>query len=336
MYANDFAPHDGVLRVHMIAHGDKPPKSDAFLLEYNGAYILIDAGVPDNDASLQYLLALRRRLLCGHPAQQDDPACRLRLTCMASHCHVDHIGGLYTYIFPSPFLEVDAFYLPPASAMDDFFSGFDSNGDVKYRPLLEQAQRTYQPQARVITHDFGAENRFSFRMIAGDETAPLVTVCPAYLDYGVGEKMEHLIDLYCEGERTDRRIAILAVNNCSDWFHIRHGARSFLFTGDTTKKADPAAVEMAGEMTDTYLPILGAVDVVKYVHHGYARDAAAADMMRFDPKYVVVTTVIATGHHVIRSLYPDSPVCLLNCAEQTYVFSTDGDALQLTPTPATR
>jgi len=331
MFANEFAKKDGMLRVHMIAHGETPAKSDAFVLEYNGAYILIDAGVPENDASLQYLLNIRRTLLADHPELIDDPSCRLRLTCMASHIHVDHIGGLFTYIFSSPYLEVDAFYLPPDSAMDPYFSSFDSDGDLKYRSLLDAAQKEYQPQAKVITHDFGAENRFSFHMVEGDESSPVITVCPAYTDYGIGEKVEHLIDLYCEGNRDDKKIAILAVNNCSDWFHVRYGERTFLFTGDTTKKVDPSAVEMAGEMTDVYLPILGSVDVLKYVHHGYARDAAAEDMMRFAPKYVVVTTLIATGHHLIRQKFPDNPVKLLNCGDQTYVFSTDGKNLSVTP-----
>ncbi len=330
MRANDFAPHDGLLRVHFIGHGT-PQKSDSFVLEYNGAYYLIDGGFETSDDSLQYLLSLRRALLAEHPERIEDTSCKLRITAMASHCHIDHIGALYAMIFPSPYIEVDAFYLPPASEMDPHYNLKDSNGDVKYRPRLAKALEEYQPQAKVITHAFGAEKRFAFHMIAEDETSPTVTVCPAYLDYGIGEKMEHLVNIYCDGDRDDHKIAILAVNNCSDWFHIRHGERTFLFTGDTTKKLPTPTEEMAGEMTDVYLPILGQVDVVKYVHHGYARDAAAPDMMRFDPQYVIISADIGTGDQVIRRMFPDSPVKTVRSGSVTYVFTTDGKELTVSP-----
>lgn len=330
MTANEFAKKDGVLRVHYL-EAENPPKSDAFVMAYNGAYYLIDGGFETSDVSLNYLLDLRRALLCDHPELIGDSSCRLRITVMASHCHIDHIGALYALVFPSPFMEVDAFYLPPASQMDPHYNLKDTNGDVKYRPRLAQALEMYQPQAKVITHAFGAENRFSFHMISEDESSPTVTVCPAYLDYGVGDKMEHLVHIYCDGDRDDHKIAILAVNNCSDWFHIRHGNRTFLFTGDTTKKLPTPTEEMAGEMTDVYLPILGQVDVVKYVHHGYARDAAAPDMMRFDPRYVIISARIGSGAKVIRKLFPDSEVKLINSGERTCIISTDGETLSVTP-----
>ena len=330
MTANAFALKDGVLRIHMIGHGD-PPKSDAFLWEYNDSYYLIDGGVDTNDYALQYLLDVRRELLRDHPELVEDTSCKLKITSMASHCHVDHIGALFASVFPSPYIEVDSFYIPPASKMDPHYHLQDTNGDVKYRPRLAEALAKYQPRAKVITHEFGAENRFSFRMIAEDESSPVITVCPAYLDYGIGEKMEHLVNIYCEGDHDDRKIAILAVNNCSDWFHIRHGKRTFLFTGDTTKKLPVPTEEMAGEMTDVYLPILGRVDMIKYVHHGYARDAAAPDMMRFDPEYVVISARIGSGAQVIRKLFPEHPAKLINCGEQTYIFETDGIALSVIP-----
>ena len=330
MKANDFAACDGKLHVHYIGHGE-PQKSDSFVMDYNGAYYLIDGGIHTADDSLRYLLNIRATLLADHPELIEDTDCKLHITSMASHCHVDHIGALFELIFPSPYIAVDAFYLPPASQMDPHYNLKDTNGDVKYRPRLAQALAEYQQQAREITHEFGAENRFAFRMIAEDESSPLITVCPAYLDYGIGEKMEHLVNIYCDGDRDDHKIAILAVNNCSDWFHIRHGKSTFLFTGDTTKKLPTPHEEMAGEMTDVYLPILGSVDVIKYVHHGYARDAAAPDMMRFDPQYVVISADIGTGGKVIRRLFPDSPVKLVHSGSQTYIFTTDGETLTVSP-----
>lgn len=330
MYANDFAKRDNILRVHLIGHGD-PQKSDSFVWTYHDACYLIDGGIHTADDSLRYLMEIRREWLSDHPELLEDTSCKLRVTVMASHCHVDHIGALFSLIFPSPYIEVDAFYIPPASKMDARYNLKDTNGDVKYRPKLDKALKTYQPQAEVITHEFGAENRFSFHMIRGDEDSPEITVCPAYLDYGIGEKMEHLVNIYCDGDHDDHKIAILAVNNCSDWFHIRFGERTFLFTGDTTKKLPTPTEEMAGEMTDVYLPILGQVDVVKYVHHGYARDAAAPDMMRFDPQYVVISADIGTGDRVIRKLFPDSPVKLIRSGSKTHIIETDGKSLTVTP-----
>ena len=85
MLANDFAARDGILRVHLIGHGEEPPKSDAFLLEYNGSFTLIDGGLSGCPASLEYLLNIRRKLLSEHSARQEDTNCRLRIRVMISH-----------------------------------------------------------------------------------------------------------------------------------------------------------------------------------------------------------------------------------------------------------
>ena len=100
---------------------------------------------------------------------------------------------------------------------------------------------------------------------------------------------------------------------------------------DTVKKNKSVGYEMVEEMIDAYASVLGQVDVVKYIHHGYKRNAAAAAMMSFDPRYVVVTAEIATGNDVIRERYPDSDVKLINCGLQTYVFESDGENLSVTP-----
>lgn len=76
IYLNDFAPHDGVLRVHLIAHGPDYPKSDAFLLELDGEYLLIDGGMEHITASYTYLVRLRARLA--------DPGARRGGTCAAA------------------------------------------------------------------------------------------------------------------------------------------------------------------------------------------------------------------------------------------------------------
>lgn len=327
MLANIFAPRDGILRVHMLAHGDTPLKSDAFLLAYNGAYLLIDGGASDTDAALAYLLDLRRTLLCDHPEYLDDPACRLRVDLAATHCHGDHVGAWHRHILPSPLLEIGTVRMPPDSALDAYYHTVGIDGDTRFRPHIAAALAKHQPQARVLTHGFGIVEMHTFHLDAADAASPTVTVCPADGDWGLGERLESIIDTYHEGNRDRSGIPTQAVNNCSDWFYVRHGAHSFLFMGDNVKKRDDRTDESGDIMAALYRPILGSADVVKYMHHGYRRDPAAAAVMSFDPQYVVVTTVEATGQHAIRALYPDSPVRLLNCGEQTYIFATDGAQL---------
>ena len=327
MLANDFAVKDGILRVHMIGHGEEPPKSDSFLLEYNGAFVLIDGGLTDCRASLDYLTEIRRTLLLSHPELQEEISCRLQICVMVSHCHHDHVGALYSHVFPSPFIEVSELYMPPDANLDEKFG---LSGDVKYRPIIAEAIRLHQPQARVVDVDFGAENRIEQPMIAGDAAAPVISILPPWKNSADPEWLRLMCDALKHGENNPN-IATLVTNNNSMWIHIRHGENTFLFTGDTVKKNKPMGYEMPEEMIRVYADVLGQVDVVKYVHHGYKRDAAAEAMLSLSPKYLVTTTVLATADAVIREKYPDHVVKLLNCGIQTYIFASDGKTLTVSP-----
>ena len=99
----------------------------------------------------------------------------------------------------------------------------------------------------------------------------------------------------------------------------------------TVKKNKPMGYEMPEEMIEAYADILGQVDVVKYVHHGYKRDGAAEAMMSLSPRYVVLTTHLATGHEAIRQKYPACDVKTVNCGLRSYVFACDGERLTLSP-----
>ena len=322
MYANDFAVRDGVLRVHLIGHGEEPPKSDAFLLEYNGAYVLIDGGLIDCDASLKYLLKIRRALL-GECADSD---CRLKIRVMISHCHRDHVGALVSHVFPSPLIEVEEIYMPPDAQLDERFG---ISGDVIYRPGLQQAIETYQPEARVIDLAFGTENRMTIPM-TDDADAPVITLCPPWCNSGSPERVSLLCNALKHGEENPN-ISTLVTNNNSVWVHVRHGKRTFLFTGDTVKKKKPMGYEMPEEMIAAYADVLGQVDVVKFVHHGYKRDAAVDAMMSLSPRYVFVTTCLATADQLLHEKYPESDVKTLNCGIDTYIFQSDGEQLTVTP-----
>ena len=144
-------------------------------------------------------------------------------------------------------------------------------------------------------------------------------------------QLEYIIDTYHDGDRSAAGIATQAVNNSSDWFHVRYGERTFLFTGDNVKKREKRNDESADRMTARYLPILGKADVVKYIQHGYKRDAGAVDMMAFDPRYVIIGAEDSTGGEAIRQKHPQNSVKIVNFATQSYVFSTDGKTLNISP-----
>lgn len=326
MYANDFAVRDGMLRVHLIGHGEEPPKSDAFLLEYNGAFVLIDGGLIGCPASLEYLLNIRRILLADHPELWEDTACRLRIRVMISHCHRDHMGALYTCVFPSPYIAVEELYLPPDSGLDERYG---LSGDIKYRPDLHRARQTYQPSAKVIDVAFGTENRLTVPMTA-DADAPIVTLCPPWCNSALPERIKLIGDALKPGEENPQ-VATMVVNNNSVWMHVRHGKRTFLFTGDTVKKNKPMGYEMPEEMIAAYADLLGQVDVVKFVHHGYKRDGAVDAMMSLSPRYIVVTTCLATADSLLHEKYPESEVKTLNCGVNTYIFESDGEMLTVLP-----
>lgn len=327
MYVNELAQREGLLRVHLIGHGEEPSKSDAFLLEYNGSFVLIDGGMVDCPISLDYLMEIRRTLLADHPELLEDSACRLRIRVMISHCHRDHVGALCSHVFPSPYIEIEELYMPPDSCLDEKYG---LSGDLKYRPQLAEARRAYQPAARVIDVLFGAENRMTLPMVSDDAAAPVITICPPWKNSADPERIAVLTRALKGGEENPN-IATLVANNNSMWIHVRHGGNTFLFTGDTVKKKKPMGYEMIEEMIRVYADVLGQVDVVKYVHHGYKRDAAAGVMLSLSPKYVVLTTVVATAAAAIHEQEPDHKVKLLNCGVQTYVFLSDGKTLTVLP-----
>ena len=326
MFANDFAPRDGILRVHLIGHGEEPPKSDAFLLEYNGALVLIDGGLIGCSASLEYLLNIRRAFLRSHPELWEDTACRLKIRVMISHCHRDHIGALITHVFSSPMIEMEELYLPPDSELDERYG---LSGDLKYRSGLNEARENHQLNARVIDVGFGSDNRVTIPM-TGDAGAPVITLCPPCCNSASPECLKLIGDALKPGEENPD-LATLVTNNNSVWMHVRHGKRSFLFTGDTVKKEKTMGYEMVDEMLSAYADVLGQVDVVKFVHHGYKRDGAVDAMMSLSPRYVFVTTSLATADGVLHEKYPACGVKTLNCGVNTYIFESDGETLSVSP-----
>ena len=52
---NDFAVQDGKLRVHLISTRSTVKKSDSFIVEYGGEYLLMNGGVKDFNRTLARL-----------------------------------------------------------------------------------------------------------------------------------------------------------------------------------------------------------------------------------------------------------------------------------------
>lgn len=326
MYINDLLPCDGVLRTHFIAHGPDILKSDGFLLEYNGLLLLIDGGHRDNRATLAYLLSMRARCLqeAGYADKMQDNNIKMRLTVAISHFHVDHATATTEHMIANPLFEIESIILPPRGNYSADLLQKTTPGDLKYRPGCMQALAEYQPDAKIIQCPFGAENRFSFPLCPGAENGPVVTVCPPVLDYGTAERIRYMADGYYAGDMEEKRLATCVDNANSVWIHVRMGAHSYLFTGDSMKREAAMTEEATDVMTAVYYPILGDVTVIKTVHHGFRREAAVDDMMTFSPEYLVSTCQKAGFEAAVRAVYPDCRVTFINSALKNVVFSDDG------------
>ena len=62
-----------------------------------------------------------------------------------------------------------------------------------------------------------------------------------------------------------------------------------------------------------------------YVHHGFARDAAAEDMLSFNSKYIILSTQLATAKEAMLAIEPDTRSEILNCGLDTYKFAVNDD-----------
>lgn len=319
---NDMSPRGPALRVHCIHHEKKFLKSDAYLLEYGDRLLLIDSGMKGSLTARDYLLALRRRRIESSGADESVP---LRLSWLVSHFHVDHVCAMLESILPDPRFELDTVILPPDSALDPYFNTIGTDGDTKYRPLLAEALGKYGTgRENIINIGFGAENIVSPDIFPGPVK---LTVYPPAGDGGIGERLQYMIDGYCDGRGDAGMLPTAAVNACSVWLHVRYGAHSFLFTGDTMKREARLTRENADEMVEMYGERIGQVTVVKYLHHGYRRDPAAPLIMSFRPEHIIVACEHEGASAALHAAFPDMTAQIHNCADRDIIFETDGERL---------
>ena len=314
IYLNDFAPHDGVLRVHLIAHGPDYPKSDAFLLELDGEYLLIDGGMEHITASYTYLVRLRARLADRAPAEAAHAP--LRLSWFVSHFHIDHVSTTIEYTLRDQRFAFTDVYLPPRSALDP---KYNCNGDRKYRdPCLVELAR-FQPACTLHNIAFG-EKGLRTLPFAGAE----LTIYPPDHDWGVGERLNFVAEHYSRGDWTHHSLAVAAINACCMWLGVRYAGRQCLFTGDTMKREADRHDEPFDAMRALWGERIGRVDLLKYLHHGYVRDSAAAGMLAMKPAFVVVTHPESTTPAAMRAIGGRMPE-VINCALRDYVVEIAAD-----------
>ncbi|MBQ9080397.1 MAG: hypothetical protein IJY27_04920 [Clostridia bacterium] len=323
-YANEFAPRDGKLRVLCLHHEQTVFKADSYLFELDGQLWLLDGGMKNSHVTHEYLVALRRRWLesAGLDESSELP---LKLDWFVSHFHIDHVSVMIEQIIPDARFELGTLYLPPVTVLDPAYCVNGTNGDAKYRPLLAKALKKYGTgKENIVQFDFGMENIKELY----DESGKLqMTVYPPLADAGIGEPLEYNINEYWGGDRTYKAIPTVVVNSNSNWLKLRYGSHSFLFTGDTMKREAHLDKESTNQMVEAYHDIIGNVNVIKHVHHGYRRDDAVGLMLSFEPQYIILSCREEGVSRTMASQYPDATAKIQNCAVEDILFETDGETL---------
>lgn len=325
-YANEFAPLDGKLKVYCLHHEETVFKADAYVFVLDGQVWLLDGGMKNSYVTRDFLADMRRDWLALGGL---DDACdaKLKIDWFVSHFHIDHVSVTIDNLLPDPRFEFGTMYLPPITCLDPAYcpEGTNGNGDVKYRPRLDKALKKYGTgEEKIVQFDFGTQNIADYY----DATGKLqMTVYPPIADAGEGWRLEYNINEYWGGDRAYKAIPTVVVNSNSNWLRLRFGDHSFLFTGDTMKREPHLDRESANEMVEAYIDSIGPVDVIKHVHHGYRRDDAAGLMMRFKPRHVIFSCREEGATAYYDKQFPDSGVCLHNCAAEDILFETDGKTL---------
>ena len=105
---NTLAPKDDKVTVYFKRVGEK--KSDGFAVIENGSILVIDVGMENDNALVNYLLDLRKSWLDGYSGTDDLPK-RLEIAVVVSHAHPDHMASL-PLLLEDPRFCVTALYAP--------------------------------------------------------------------------------------------------------------------------------------------------------------------------------------------------------------------------------
>ena len=251
-------------------------KSDATLVICHGKeelqVIIVDGGLA-NGCCLLELANLRKSLMesVGLGDQVKNKNYKLAVTLFATHCHRDHVEELCVNILPSSLLTIDALYLPPATALtSDGTYNNAKNGDLKYRPRLFNLMQFYTPNTPIYELEYGQTLELELACGNAKIYAPLE-------DWGIGDKLKYIENVYYSGGNTLKRkdeVPNVVLNANCEWLHVSLGDYSVLFTGDIMKKKGDRSDEALDLMVNAYKDEVIS-DIVKYPHHGIARNPAA-------------------------------------------------------------
>ena len=272
-FVNDLIHGEDQLKVVFLERNNEE-KSDSFLIMYlseAGLDVTLHDGGLNDRQTYQALLHLREEILhlAGVPADTQSQYL-LSFRMVVSHFHMDHTEGLYGLIARTKKkLYVSEAYFPPATALPVGIYSDAHNGDRTHRVKLTEALAKFQPHAPIHTLDFGDS------CYIPTEIGELRLFAPVS-DWGDEQKRLMFEDVYGYRTASSRPTSLpICILNANSMF-LRAGlqGRSFLFTGDVEKRAGDRTDEALDEMVSVYGEALRS-DVVKYPHHGQARDAAA-------------------------------------------------------------
>lgn len=322
---NDFAPHDNILRVRLVGHASAERcKSDAFIITYNDRVWLVDGGMRGNLDSYERLLELRQAWLGDRRHAAEDEKYKLHITWLVSHFHLDHVQTTVAHTLKSPYIALDEAVIPPVTELPP---EYPMNDDAYFRPMTEEVIAKYQPGAGITVVDAGRTgiDRRTYGELSLD-------ILPPECDWGTPENIGFMAELYSGGLRDDKRASITVINSNCIWFVFRFAGRSILLTGDTMKRYPDRADEPYDRMHQLYSEIIGShVDIVKWVHHGIARDEAAACVHALSPEYIVITTAEReTASEKFAADYPDNEctVVRVGAADELFRIMSDGSVTE--------
>lgn len=304
MFANQFAENDGKLKVAFLAPPSEHKKSDAFILQYGKEIFTVDGGMDGTHYFNDSLMKMRAELLKDHPELIEDPSCKLKITCIISHYHTDHVCGLLDPVMSNEYVAIDAVYQGAPLNIDPEINKISKSGDEIYRPRLAKLIAEHNPECKIVDIGFGKEHMLKIQTHSGLEHEVELTFLPASADWGVGERYTYMQKYYDIVEKP-HRTNVYTMNSASVWLHVKLGKNTFLFTGDTIKRRDDLCDEALDEMTELYVDEYSPVTVLKYVHHGIKRECAVNDMLKFKPSSIVFTSSLSTGEEDIKERAPE-------------------------------
>ena len=305
-------------------------KSDGFILTARTEKEL-EVWISDGGFALQEslgeILSLRRQLLAagGLSAEENNPKYKLEVTYLVSHFHIDHMNeGIY-YILPSPFIHVKRVYYPHISVYaQDTDHNEMCNGDKGIRPRFMISQKAYQPLAEMIELPFN-----DCRTVPFGEGS--ITLMMPDADWGLPEYRALIWKFYDHEHMTEEKrrqaMPVQVVNSNCILARIDYASRSMLLTGDAMKKSFEYDDEPFDRLLTQYGDQLRA-DIVKYPHHGQARNPAwkaVRDQMLIPSEDAMVVLTGHDGYNQAGKYLSENNVPWMDLREGTLTFTITKD-----------